>query len=489
VNIPRSDEDRLELLELMVFLLLSDEKDRVKFWTSIAVKKVNDVTRLKALVDKRKVIITEATIREALRLDDAEGVECLNNEEIFAELARMGYEKPSTKLTFYKVAESADEVHDEGVPAAGIVAEGDDKIAQALEITKLKQKVKKLEKRNKLKRGIIANIDADKDVVLEVAKDVAVEKYADIDESMDIQERTTESQAQIYQIDLEHANKIITEVVTAASITITAATTAAAPTLTAAPSRRAKGVVIRDPKESATPSTIIHSKAKSKDKGKGILVEEPKPLKKQAQIKQDEKYARELEAELTKTIDWDEVIDHVQRKQKEDKSIKIFQALKRKPQTEAKARKNMMIYLKNVAGFKMDYFKGMFYDDIRPIFKKHFDSNVAFLQKTKEQMDEEDSRALKRLNESQEEKATKRQKLDEEVEELKRHLSIVPNDEYDVYTEATPLARKVTVVDYKIYNENNKSYYKIKRADGSHQLYLSFRSLLKNFDREDLEAL
>nr|GEZ83809.1 hypothetical protein [Tanacetum cinerariifolium] len=93
-----------------------------------------------------------------------------------------------------------------------------------------------------------------------------------------------------------------------------------------------------------------------------------------------------------------------------------------KPQIEAQARKNMMIYLKNVAGFKMDYFKCMYYDDIRPIFEKHFDSNVAFLQKTKEQMDKEDNRALKRLNESKEEKAAKKQKLDEEVEEVKRHL-------------------------------------------------------------------
>nr|GFB33178.1 hypothetical protein [Tanacetum cinerariifolium] len=63
---------------------------------------VNDVTRLQALVDKKKVVVTEATIREALRLDDAEGVDFLPNEEIFIELARMGYEKPSTKLTFYK---------------------------------------------------------------------------------------------------------------------------------------------------------------------------------------------------------------------------------------------------------------------------------------------------------------------------------------------------------------------------------------------------
>nr|GEW51952.1 hypothetical protein [Tanacetum cinerariifolium] len=73
-----------------------------QFWNTVVVKQTNDVTRLQALVDKKKVMITEATIRDALRLDNAEGVDCLPNEEIFAKLARMGYEKPSTKLTFYK---------------------------------------------------------------------------------------------------------------------------------------------------------------------------------------------------------------------------------------------------------------------------------------------------------------------------------------------------------------------------------------------------
>nr|GEY19051.1 xylulose kinase-1 [Tanacetum cinerariifolium] len=73
-----------------------------QFWTTVAVKQVNDVTRLQALVDKKKVVVTEATIREALCLYDAKGVDFLPNEEIFTELARMGYKKPSTKLTFYK---------------------------------------------------------------------------------------------------------------------------------------------------------------------------------------------------------------------------------------------------------------------------------------------------------------------------------------------------------------------------------------------------
>nr|GEX58076.1 zinc finger, CCHC-type [Tanacetum cinerariifolium] len=185
------------------------------------------------------------------------------------------------------------------------------------------------------------------------------------------------------------------------------------------------------------------SGAGGSDKGKGILVEEPKPLKKQAQIEQDEAYARELEAELKKNIDWDEVIEQFQRKEKEDNVMMRYQALKRKPQTKDEARKNMMIYLRIMVGFKMGCFKGMSYDDIRPIFEKKFNSNVAFLEKTREQMEEEDNEALKRASESQAEKAAKKQKLDEELEDLKKHLQIVPNNDDDVYIEATPLASRL----------------------------------------------
>nr|GEU48535.1 xylulose kinase-1 [Tanacetum cinerariifolium] len=73
-----------------------------QFWTSVSIKKTNDVVRLQALIDRKKVIITEDTIRQALQLDDADGIDCLPNEEIFAELAMMGYEKPFTKLTMVR---------------------------------------------------------------------------------------------------------------------------------------------------------------------------------------------------------------------------------------------------------------------------------------------------------------------------------------------------------------------------------------------------
>nr|GEY61887.1 hypothetical protein [Tanacetum cinerariifolium] len=78
-----------------------------QFWSSVSLKKTNDVVRLQALIDRKKAIMTEDTVRQVLRLDDANSIDCLPNEEIFAELARMGYEKPSTKLTFYKAFFSA----------------------------------------------------------------------------------------------------------------------------------------------------------------------------------------------------------------------------------------------------------------------------------------------------------------------------------------------------------------------------------------------
>nr|GFB06847.1 hypothetical protein [Tanacetum cinerariifolium] len=73
----------------------------------VSVKKTNDVVKLQALIDRKKVVITKDTTRQALRLNDADGVDCLSNEEIFAELAHMGYEKPPPNLTFYKAFFSA----------------------------------------------------------------------------------------------------------------------------------------------------------------------------------------------------------------------------------------------------------------------------------------------------------------------------------------------------------------------------------------------
>nr|GEX10636.1 hypothetical protein [Tanacetum cinerariifolium] len=556
-----------------------------------------------------QVVVTEATIKDALRLDDAEGVDCLPNEEIFAELARMGHEKPSTKLTFYKAFFSSQwkflihtilqslsakctswnefssamasaviclstgqkfnfskyifeslvrnvdssskfymylrfiqliiqnqlgdlsthttkytspaltqkvfanmrRVGNEfsgvetplfvGMLVVGVIGEQGaaaeqealdactalarrvkhleyDKVAQALEITKLKKR--RIESSDDTDMEDASNqgrmIDEfDKDEGVALMDDEEAEKKAE-EAQVAGDDQVKRRQAKIYKIDMDHASKVlsmqedepevqevvdvvtiaklVTEVVTTASESVTAAsiTIAAAElqvlaaTITAVPvkvgagsTRRRKGVVIRDPEEEST--AIIPADTKSKDK------------------------------ELNKDIDWDVAIDHVNQKAKEGPYVQRYQVMKKRHQTEAQARRNMIMYLKNVAEFRLDYFKGMSYDDIRPIFEAKFNSNIEFLLKSKEQLEEEENRAIQSINETPAQKVAKKRKLNEEVEDLKHHLEIVPDEDDDVYSEATPLARKVPVVDYEIIHFNNKPHYKIIRDDGTHQLY------------------
>nr|GFB84498.1 hypothetical protein [Tanacetum cinerariifolium] len=142
--------------------------------------------------------------------------------------------------------------------------------------------------------------------------------------------------------------------------------------------------------------------------------------------------------EINKDIDWDAAIDHVKQKYKENPQyIKRYQVMKKRPQTESEARKNMMIYLKNTAGYKLDFFKGMSYDEIRPIFQARFDENMRFLFKSREEMEEEDQEVLKSINETPTQKAAMRRKLNkeaQEVEDLKKHLEVVNDEDDDVFT-------------------------------------------------------
>nr|GEW34040.1 hypothetical protein [Tanacetum cinerariifolium] len=226
-------------------------------------------------------------------------------------------------------------------------------------------------------RGKVAELDANKDITLETLDA----------EDINVHGRLPESQAHVYHLDLEHTQKVLSmqdtneaelaevkevlEVVTAAKMMTKVVTTATTITTSQMPKasapRRRKGVVIRDPEETATPSVIVHSEAKSKDKGKGILVEEPKPLKRQAQIEHDEAYARELEAELNANINWNDVMEHVKRKEKNT------------------------------------------YKEIRPIFEKHYTSIKAFLYKGEKEIEEEGS---KRKSESSLQKAAKKEDLE-----------------------------------------------------------------------------
>nr|GEX63109.1 hypothetical protein [Tanacetum cinerariifolium] len=261
-----------------------------------------------------------------------------------------------------------------------------DKIAQAIEIIELKQRVKR--------RGGIAELDTDKDVTLE---EVSAKETKDAD----LQGRLEESQAKVYHLDIEHAKKVLsmqetnetepaevedvievvidaklmTEVVTTVSTPITVA-----PIPKASAPRKRRGVIIQDPKEAATASEIMQLEVKSKDKGNGILVEEPKPLKRQAQVEHDKAFVRELKVKLNANINWNYVVDQVKIKEMQYNTVMRYQALKREPVTEAQAKKNMMVYLKNMAGFKMDFFKEQMLNNVRLEVEEEHEMSLELLR-------------------------------------------------------------------------------------------------------------
>nr|GEX33311.1 hypothetical protein [Tanacetum cinerariifolium] len=59
-------------------------------------------------------------------------------------------------------------------------------------------------------------------------------------------------------------------------------------------------------------------------------------------------------------IYWNVVAEQMQEKHLDN--VKKYQSLKRKPISVAQARKNMIVYLKNMAGYKIKHFKKMTYD-------------------------------------------------------------------------------------------------------------------------------
>ncbi|GJW24270.1 putative ribonuclease H-like domain-containing protein [Tanacetum coccineum] len=92
VNTFGSGDDSMKILELMAIV------HKCLHWHQLLLL----VQVPAAEGDVINTLIQEASIRNDLHLDNAEGTDCLPNTIIFEELTKMGYEKPSQKLTFYK---------------------------------------------------------------------------------------------------------------------------------------------------------------------------------------------------------------------------------------------------------------------------------------------------------------------------------------------------------------------------------------------------
>ncbi|GKB27283.1 hypothetical protein Tco_0866684 [Tanacetum coccineum] len=204
----------------------------------------------------------------------------------------------------------------------------------------------------------------------------------------------------------------------------------------------------------------------------------------QEQINEEEIQRIARDAEIAKQLQ-----EEFDRARERDKNKKLSFS-------KAKVRNNMCIYLKNQGGYKQSHFKGMKYEDIRPIFERVCDQNQSFVPKDSELEKEvikrhgfnfQQKSSKKRSREDSDEDNAKKQILEDDAEkkELKDSMDVVPRDNIAIDVES--LATKYRIVDWKKHVlTENMMYYQIIRGDESSKNYKIFSEMLDDFDRQDV---
>ncbi|GJR27836.1 putative ribonuclease H-like domain-containing protein [Tanacetum coccineum] len=340
-----------------------------QFLATARAKTVNGVRQIQALIDKKKLIITETSIRSDLHLEDAGGIptDSLQTHIPTQPSSSRSQKKQSRRKQRKDTAVTQEETQPDAsvpTPSNDLPLSEKAKDAQAKEIADLKKRVQRRvessEDQDSLgdhedvsKQGMsIEDIDKDADVSLvddtqgrsddaymfdindlhsdEVNVDMPVgdnqeqsAKEREVDTSIEYSAAPTT----ITSVEDSAAPTTIEEITLAQTlIQIKAAkpkvvTTATTTTTTTRP--KARGVIVQEPSEFRTPQEAQPSMIKDKGKGKGIMIEPEVPLKRKDQVAIDEDLARNLQAQLEAEIIEEE---RLARKQEEEGNIALIES-------------------------------------------------------------------------------------------------------------------------------------------------------------------
>nr|GEU37614.1 reverse transcriptase domain-containing protein [Tanacetum cinerariifolium] len=436
-------------------------------------KTINSMKQIHAIVDGKAVVISQSSVRSDLLFDDEDGINCLTNDEIFENLTLMGYEPLSTKLTFQKDGvvhqEEGDRVEKAITTDASFKAthasgspRRQDTIGGISAQTRSERVLEQPSEPPLLDGHTSRSREGRMEHPFELTYSIPPTPY-DSPLSGGYIPRSDEGRLKLEELMVlctTLANMVTTlenELLTTkvvyhkAFITLTKRVKKLETQLKQKRSRllytpqmkknQETTETSKDDDDATLAETLLNIRRSSaKDKGKGIMQETklPKKLKKKEMIqltldkKQlDQRKEDADKGDQEKKIDWN------------DPTVLRYHALQNRPFLEAEVRKNMIVYLKNQGGYKQRYFKGMKYEEIRPIFERVWDQVHTFIMK----------RAGLDLH-------------DQEIEEIKLYMRIIPDE--DIAINAIPLSTKpLVIVEYKIVKEGNISTYLIVRADGS----------------------
>nr|GEU51472.1 copia protein [Tanacetum cinerariifolium] len=479
------------------------------FWATAKVKNVNEEAQIQAIVDKKKVIITKASIRRDLRFEDKGGVACLSNEVILEQPTLMRKQKTRRKQRKETEAPSpSNEIpNKEGVPTTSNdpLPSGEDrmqlheliilctnlqkqvlnlekaKTAQVVEISSLKKRVKKLERKKKsrtsgLKRlrkvGIASRVESSSKASLGDQEDVSKQgrKIDDIDQDVEITlvDETQGSLDKDYMFEVNDldGDEAIMDYTVGENVEHSAKVAE-------------KEVSTTDPVTTAGVETLLKKPSQAKDKGKGKMVEPKRPLKRKEQIMIDEEVAKNLKAQMQAELEKEERLAKLKKEETNitlvkscdntqamiDADYDLAQRLQTKEQGELTIKEKSRLFVELMD--KRNILQDLELKRSEMLFNNAMKWIEAFVL-----MDTE------LVKDSQ--KAAEGSERAEEV----------PEDDDDVTFEATPLSSKSpTIVDYKIYKEGRKSYFKIIRGDAQNMVYYLLVKKMYPFKRNILHQL
>ncbi|GKD09314.1 hypothetical protein Tco_1188999 [Tanacetum coccineum] len=226
--------------------------------------------------------------------------------------------------------------------------------------------------------------------------------------------------------------------------------------------------------------TLLNIK-RSAVKGKAVM-QESEPLKKiqkkeMIQISLDEEFSKKRIPQVAKQTDEREKVINWN-----DPDVLRYHAVQNIPFSKDEVIKNMCTYLKNQGGYKMSHFKGMSYEDIRPIFERVWDQNQAFVPKDSEIEKE----VMKRPGFDLQQESSKKTGGSRKKTLARKRAG----EKEEFAMEIESLGTKYPIVDWKTHVlTENFMYYQIIRADGGSKNYKIFSEMLDDFDRQDVMDL
>ncbi|GKB56015.1 putative ribonuclease H-like domain-containing protein [Tanacetum coccineum] len=230
---------------------------------------------------------------------------------------------------------------------------------------------------------------------------------------------------------------------------------------------KVRGVTMQEPSETAIRPTVPPLQHDQKDKGKAKMVEPEKPLKKKAQIKFDEEVAQRLQAQMQAEL---EEKERLAKQREEDANItewddvqammdadyELAARLQAEEQGELSVKEKSRLFVELMDKRKKHFTRLRAEEQRRKPLTKAQKRNQMLVEGNKDKAEGKRQKAKgskKRTREELDEESVKRQKLEDDAEkaELKLCLEIVPYDDKAVNFE--PLATKSPIIFSEMLND------------------------------------